>query len=48
MQPGADKEPAAQIDGEEFPAGDRFRIEVLPRVLRLLVPRVVPPEPDVG
>lgn len=48
MQPGADHEPAAQIDGEEFPAGDRFRIEVLPRVLRLLVPRVVPPEPEVG
>ncbi|HWM88231.1 MAG TPA: diacylglycerol kinase family protein [Kofleriaceae bacterium] len=39
MQPGAPADPAAQIDGEEFPAGDRFRIEVLPRVLRLVVPR---------
>jgi diacylglycerol kinase family enzyme len=48
MQPGADQQPAAQIDGEEFPAGDRFRIQVLPRILRLLVPRVVPPEPDLG
>ncbi len=28
----------AQIDGEEFPAAPRTRIEVLPRVLRLLVP----------
>lgn len=39
MQPGAPAEPAAQIDGEEFPPGDRFRIECLPRVLRLVVPR---------
>jgi len=28
----------AQIDGEEFPATARARIEVLPRVLRLIVP----------
>ena len=39
MQPGASASPAAQIDGEEFPAGDRFRVECLPRVLRLIVPR---------
>ncbi len=39
MQPGAAEPPAAQIDGEEFPSGDRFRIEVLPCVLRLVVPR---------
>jgi hypothetical protein len=31
--------PAAQIDGEEIPAGDRYRIEVVPRALRLIVPR---------
>jgi diacylglycerol kinase family enzyme len=31
--------PSAQIDGEELPAGDRYRIEVLPRALRLIVPR---------
>ena len=43
MQPGAHAEPAAQIDGEEFPAGDRFRIQVLPRVLRLVVPRAPAP-----
>lgn len=42
MQPGALAPPAAQIDGEEFPAGDRFRIEVLPRVLGLCVPRAAP------
>ena len=28
----------AQIDGEEFPATPRTRIEVLPRALRLIVP----------
>jgi diacylglycerol kinase family enzyme len=39
MQPGVASPPAAQIDGEEFAAGDRFRIQVLPRVLRLIVPR---------
>jgi diacylglycerol kinase family enzyme len=31
--------PAAQIDGEEVPAGDRYRVEVVPRALRLIVPR---------
>jgi diacylglycerol kinase family enzyme len=31
--------PAAQIDGETIPAGDRYEIEVAPRVLRLIVPR---------
>ncbi len=31
--------PAAQIDGEEIPAGDRYFIEVAPRALRLVVPR---------
>jgi diacylglycerol kinase family enzyme len=30
---------AAQIDGEEFPASERVRIEVLPRALQLVVPR---------
>jgi diacylglycerol kinase family enzyme len=29
---------AAQIDGEEFPAAETVRIEVLPRALRLIVP----------
>jgi diacylglycerol kinase family enzyme len=29
---------AAQIDGEEFPATPRVRIEVLPRAIRLVVP----------
>ncbi|MBA3539559.1 MAG: hypothetical protein H0T79_08005 [Deltaproteobacteria bacterium] len=31
--------PAAQIDGEEIPAGDRYRVDVLARALRLVVPR---------
>lgn len=31
--------PAAQIDGEELPAGDRYRIDVDARALRLVVPR---------
>jgi diacylglycerol kinase family enzyme len=31
--------PAAQADGEVLPAGERYRIEVLPRALRLIVPR---------
>jgi diacylglycerol kinase family enzyme len=37
---GADGGPAlaAQIDGEEFPASDRVRIEVVRRALRLVVP----------
>lgn len=34
-----DKLPAAQIDGEEIPAGDRYRVVVLARALRLIVPR---------
>lgn len=33
------KLPAAQIDGEEIPAGDRYYIDVAPRALRLIVPR---------
>lgn len=31
--------PAAQVDGEEIPAGDRYYIDVAPRALRLIVPR---------
>ena len=31
--------PAAQVDGEEIPAGDRYVIEVIARALRLVVPR---------
>jgi diacylglycerol kinase family enzyme len=31
--------PAAQIDGEEVPAGDRYYVDVVPRALRLIVPR---------
>lgn len=31
--------PAAQIDGEEIPAGDRYVIDVAARALRLIVPR---------
>ncbi|MEO8554493.1 MAG: hypothetical protein ABI678_31170, partial [Kofleriaceae bacterium] len=31
--------PAAQIDGEELPAGERYVIEVATRALRLIVPR---------
>ncbi|MCA9676721.1 MAG: hypothetical protein KC464_16930 [Myxococcales bacterium] len=37
--PGADRWPAAQIDGEELMGGERYRIDVLPRCLRLIVPR---------
>jgi diacylglycerol kinase family enzyme len=37
-QPGATEAPPAQVDGETLPPGDRFRVEVLPRALRLLVP----------
>ncbi len=33
------KLPAAQIDGEEIPAGDHYRVDVLTRALRLIVPR---------
>lgn len=31
--------PSAQCDGEELPVGDRYRIDVEPRALRLTVPR---------
>jgi diacylglycerol kinase family enzyme len=31
--------PAAQCDGEELPAGERYRIAAVPRALRLIVPR---------
>ena len=31
--------PAAQCDGEELPVGDRYRIDVVKRALRLIVPR---------
>lgn len=31
--------PAAQADGEELPAGERYRITVAPRALRIIVPR---------
>jgi diacylglycerol kinase family enzyme len=31
--------PMAQVDGEEIPAGDRYWIDVVPRALRLIVPR---------
>jgi len=31
--------PAAQCDGEELPAGDRYYVDVAPRALRLIVPR---------
>lgn len=31
--------PAAQCDGEELPAGDRYRVSIAPRALRLIVPR---------
>jgi hypothetical protein len=38
-QPGQAGYPAAQIDGEEMPSGRRYRIDVLPRCLNLIVPR---------
>jgi diacylglycerol kinase family enzyme len=31
--------PAAQVDGEEIPAGDRYVVDVMTRALRLIVPR---------
>jgi diacylglycerol kinase family enzyme len=40
FQPGVLEPPAAQVDGEEIPAGDRFRIVTLPRLLRMIVPAV--------
>jgi diacylglycerol kinase family enzyme len=39
VSPGADRWPAAQIDGEELLAGEKYRIDVLPRCLHLVVPR---------
>ncbi len=39
VSPGADRFPAAQIDGEEMLAGERYRVDVLPRSLCLIVPR---------
>lgn len=39
VSPGADRFPGAQIDGEELLAGERYRIDVLPRCLRLIVPK---------
>ena len=38
FQPGVLEPPAAQVDGEELPAGERFRIVTLPRLLRVVVP----------
>jgi len=38
-QPGRAGWPAAQLDGEEIPAGRRYLIEALPRCLNLIVPR---------
>ena len=38
-QPGQAGWPAAQLDGEEIPAGRRYLIEALPRCLNLIVPR---------
>ena len=31
--------PSAQCDGEELPVGERYRIDAVPRALRLIVPR---------
>ena len=39
LQPGALEPPSAQIDGEEFVPGDRFRVTVLKRALPVIVPR---------
>jgi hypothetical protein len=39
VSPGADRWPSAQIDGEELLGGEKYRIDVLPRSLRLVVPR---------
>ncbi len=38
LAPWASEPPAAQIDGEELAAADKYRIEVLPRILNLIVP----------
>jgi diacylglycerol kinase family enzyme len=39
VRTGTGQLPPAQIDGEELPAGERYTVEVLPRALRLIVPR---------
>src|SRR5262249_1952897 len=39
IRTGGGQLPAAQCDGEEIPAGDRYTVEVAPRALRLIVPR---------
>ncbi len=39
VSPGADRWPSAQMDGEELATGEKYRIDVLPRALRLVVPR---------
>jgi len=36
--PAGGAAPAAQIDGEEFPASEQVDVEVVPRVIRLVVP----------
>jgi diacylglycerol kinase family enzyme len=38
FRPGVLEPPPAQVDGEEIPAGDRFRIVTLPRLLKIVVP----------
>lgn len=38
IRPGAEEPVAAQIDGEEFSPGEKFRIECLPRLLRVISP----------
>ncbi len=40
--PGSAGLPHAQIDGEELTAGDRYRIEVLPRCLNVIIPERSP------
>lgn len=40
LQPGASEPPSVQIDGEEFPSGDRFRIVAIERALPVIVPRI--------
>jgi hypothetical protein len=34
---GADRFPSAQIDGEELLGGERYKVDVLPRALRVVV-----------
>lgn len=45
-QPGAPEPPACQIDGEEFAAADRIRVDVLQRCLHIIVPREVARDPE--